>query len=167
MNCQQIEQSLIAYLDTKAKPAERRRVEAHLAECAACTERAEQFRLLWGVLDELPTVAPQPEFDAAVRARVAREPRHAGFWASFVPSTRLVFSASALLACSLWLASFTPSYKPAASIAPVAQSSEADFGMIKNLPVLEDYDVLANFDALSELPADSANVQTGSTQPRM
>ena len=39
MNCEQIEQSLIAYLDTKAQPAERRQVEAHLAECAACRER--------------------------------------------------------------------------------------------------------------------------------
>ena len=32
------------------------------------------------------------------------------------------------------------------------QSSETDFGAIKNLSVLEDYDVLTSFDALSELP---------------
>jgi hypothetical protein len=30
---------------------------------------------------------------------------------------------------------------------------EADFGMIRDLPVLENYDVLSTFDALSELPA--------------
>jgi len=30
---------------------------------------------------------------------------------------------------------------------------EADFGMIRDLPVLENYDVLSKFDALSELPA--------------
>jgi hypothetical protein len=33
------------------------------------------------------------------------------------------------------------------------QNTEAEFGMIKDLPVLEDYDVLTSFDALSELPA--------------
>jgi hypothetical protein len=32
-------------------------------------------------------------------------------------------------------------------------SEEADFRMIRDLPVLENYDVLSKFDALSELPA--------------
>jgi hypothetical protein len=29
---------------------------------------------------------------------------------------------------------------------------EADFGMIRDLPVLENFDVVTKFDALSELP---------------
>ena len=90
-------------------------------------------------------------------ARVAREPRRAGFWAlGCALAAAGVFRRPRCWRAPCGFASFTPSYKPAASIAPVAQSSEAEFGMIKNLPVLEDYDVLANFDALSELPADSA-----------
>jgi hypothetical protein len=32
-------------------------------------------------------------------------------------------------------------------------AAEADFGMIRDLPVLENYEVLSTFDALSELPA--------------
>jgi len=33
---------------------------------------------------------------------------------------------------------------------------ESDFGMIRDLPVLENYDVVSKFDALSELPNPSA-----------
>jgi len=161
MTCEQIEKSLIAYLDTKAQPSERRQVEAHLAECGACRERAEEFRLLWGVLDELPAVSPSPAFDAGVRARVAREPRTAGFWAWLVPSPRLALAGMALVALSLWLTSVPPVRPPAAT---VSQQGDAEFRMIKDLPVLEDYDVLANFDALSDLPAQPA-AQVETAQP--
>ena len=150
MNCQRIENNLIAYLDGKANPSQRREVETHLAECAACRERAEQFRALWGVLDELPVISPSPSFDAAVRAHVLREPRRAGFWSWLVPSPRVAFAVTALVVFSVWLSSLPPAHPPAAV---AVQSSEADFKMIEDLPVLENYDVLANFDALSELPA--------------
>jgi len=165
MNCQRIEGNLIAYLDTRAMPAERRQVEAHLAECAACNERVHEFRLLFGMLDELPAVAPSASFDAAVRGRVASDSRGAGFWSALLPSPRLAFALTALVAFSVWLASFSPSRAPVRNGAPqtIAQvgsrGSEAEFGMIKNLPVLEDYDVLANFDVLSELPSEPATLQ--------
>ena len=35
-------------------------------------------------------------------------------------------------------------------------SAEKDFGMIQNLPELENYDVISKFDALSELPGPPA-----------
>ena len=38
--------------------------------------------------------------------------------------------------------------------------AEADFSMIRDLPVLENYDVVSKFDALSELP-DMPNDATG------
>jgi anti-sigma factor RsiW len=156
MNCEQIENKFIAYVDGKANPAERRQVETHLAGCVACRERAEQFHLLWGVLDELPTVAPSLSFDASLRARVAQEPPRAGLWSWLVPSPRMALATATLMVFSVWLSSFQPTRQPAAPVAPSAQSSEAEFGMIKDLPVLEDYDVLANFDALSELPVQPA-----------
>lgn len=171
MKCQQIERSLLAYLDTRATPAERRQVETHLAECSACTERVDQFRLLFGALDELPAVAPSVNFDAAVRARVAQEPPSAAFWAALLAAPRLVFALTALMVFSVWLASFSPSGGPVttgtskAVAQMTSRSSEAEFGMIKNLPVLEDYDVLANFDVLSELPSERAAGQPQSKQP--
>ena len=164
MNCEQLQETLVAYLDIKAKPSERRQVEAHLAECAACRGRAEEFQLLWGVLDELPAVPPSPAFDAAVRARVAQEPRRASFWSGVRPSPRLAFAGTALVVLSLWLSSSVPPARQ--QVATAQPGSEAEFRMIKDLPVLEDYDVLADFDALSDL---SAPPQAGSelVRPQM
>jgi hypothetical protein len=50
-----------------------------------------------------------------------------------------------------------PAVTAAVTTAAVAQaSSESDFRMINDLPELENYDVLSNFDALSALPATPA-----------
>ncbi len=149
MNCERMEKRLIAYLDERASAAERREVEAHLAACTACRTRAEEFRALWGVLDEAPAVEVSPEFDARLRARIAAEPPRQSLWASLAPSPRLAFAAALLLVLSVWISSLPPN--PAQN-PPVATTSEAEFKMIKDLPLLEDYDVLANFEALSELP---------------
>jgi anti-sigma factor RsiW len=155
MNCERIENQLIAYLDGKAKPAERRQVESHLAECAACRQRVDEFRLVAGLLDELPAITPSPSFDAELRARVAAEPQRASLWGWMMPSPQFAFAVTALLVCSIWLTSIRPGRPP---VAPSAQqsSSEIEFNVINNLPVLEDYDVLSNFDALSELPVQQA-----------
>jgi anti-sigma factor RsiW len=154
MNCGQTEKKLIAYLDGKLGVAERRQMEAHLVTCAVCQERAAEFRSVWDVLDELPALTPSPIFDTRVRARVQQEPIRARFWSWIVPSPRMVFAVTALLIASIWLSSFQPgrlvvTHPPTGAI---VQNAEADFGMIKDLPVLEDYDVLTSFDALSELP---------------
>jgi anti-sigma factor RsiW len=163
MNCGQTEKKLVAYLDGKLAIAERRQLEAHLAICTACQERAEGFRSVWDVLDELPALAPSPAFDNRVRSRVRQEPVRAGFWSWIVPSPRIAFAATALLIASIWLSSFQPArlvvIHPAGGAA--VQNTEAEFGMIKDLPVLEDYDVVTSFDALSELPAQ----QTSQSQP--
>ena len=156
MNCASMEKSLIAYLDGKALSSERRAVEAHLAECAACRERAAQFRLVFGVLDEWQAPPPSPSFDAAVRAGVARLPVRNSFWAWLVPSPRAAFALAAVVLLSLWLSSVRPGRPSQAVVAQVQNSGETDFKMIEDLPVLEDYDVLSNFDALSDLPATAA-----------
>lgn len=161
MKCERLEKNLIAYVDGKASPAGRRQVQAHLSECGACRERAEQFRLLSSVLDELPDVPPSPAFDAALRERIAREPRRGGFWVRLVPSPRMTIAVVALVVLSVWLTSRPPTARQTEALLP--QNSEAEFKMIKNLPVLEDYDVLANFDALTELPVQ----QSAQAQPEM
>jgi anti-sigma factor RsiW len=148
--CAAMEDKLVEYLDGRAKPAERRAVEEHLAGCSACRNRAEDFRALWGALDDLPMISPSPAFDASVRARIAAEPVRRGLW-GWLPSPRLAFALTALVAMSAWMAStprFTINETPMTGVA-----AAADFGMIRDLPVLENYDVLSTFDALSELPA--------------
>ena len=163
MNCGHTEKKLVAYLDGRLTMAERLQFEAHLALCAVCRERAQGFRSVWDALDELPPVAPSPAFDSRVKARLAQEQRRAGFWSWIMPSPRMAFAATALLIASIWLSSFQPAQLPVthAPAGSPAQNTEAEFGMIKDLPVLENYDVLTSFDALSELPVqESAQPQS-------
>ncbi|HYL47219.1 MAG TPA: zf-HC2 domain-containing protein [Candidatus Limnocylindrales bacterium] len=146
MKCEDVSKELIAYLDRRSNSAEREEVEAHLVECAACRSRAEEFRKLWNVLDEVPLVEPSLSFDAKVRQRIAAEPRPSWFqW--LVPQPRLAFSMALLVALSIWLARL-----PQENMATVAPSEQQQFEMIKDLGVLENYEVLTKFDALSELP---------------
>jgi len=159
--CASIEGKLVVFLDGRAQPAERRAVEQHLSTCAACRTRAEEFRALSGVLDDLPSISPSASFDAALRARIAAEPPQRSFW-HLMPSPRLAFAVTALVVMSVWLSS-SPRVKvnPATTgeLNRFAQqtSVDSDFGMIKDLPVLENFDVISKFDALSELNVPPAS----------
>jgi anti-sigma factor RsiW len=148
--CAEMESKLVEYLDGRAKPAQRRAIEEHLAGCAGCRARAEEFRTLWGALDDLPLISPSTAFDASLRARIAAEPAPRGFW-DWLPSPRLAFAVTALVAMSVWMASMPRVTNDQTEMSRL--SPEADFRMIRDLPVLENYDVLSKFDALSELPA--------------
>jgi anti-sigma factor RsiW len=154
MKCEDVSKELIAYLDRRSYSAEREEVEAHLVECAACRSRAEEFRKLWNLLDEVPLVEPSLSFDAKVRQRIAAEPRPS--WLNWlVPQPRLAFSMALLVALSIWLARL-----PQENLATVAPSEQQQFEMIKDLGVLENYEVLTKFDALSELPPPAAKPAT-------
>lgn len=153
MNCEDISKELIAYLDHRASSAERQSVEEHLAGCAACQMRAEEFRKLWSVLDEVPAIEPSFGFDARVRQRIAAEPRPKWF-AWFVPQLRLALSAALLIALAILVAK-VPSRHPGTA-GTTASTQQEDFNAIKDLGVLEDYDVVTKLDALSELPPVAA-----------
>lgn len=156
MSCQSMEKTLIAYLDGKAGVAERHKIETHLGECAECRERAEQFRQLWGVLDEWPAPQISSNFDARLLGRVAQQPARSGFWAWLVPSPRAAFALTAVVLLSVWLSSMRPSRPAPVAVAQTQTSGESDFNMIEDLPALENYDVISKFDALSDLPANPA-----------
>jgi anti-sigma factor RsiW len=145
MKCEDISKELIAYLDRRANSAERSEVEGHLGACAACRTRAEEFRKLWNVLDEVPSIEPSFGFDARLRQRVAAEPR-ARWFGWLVPQPRLAFAMALLLTLSVWMAKLPPVENSAAT------AKAQDFQAIQDLGVLENYDVLTKFDALSELP---------------
>jgi hypothetical protein len=103
-------------------------------------------------------ISPSPAFDASLRARIAAEPARRGFW-GWLPSPRLAFAVTALVAMSVWMASMP---RVRTNQTEMSRSLvEADFGMIRDLPVLENYDVLSKFDALSELPASPYAPATG------
>lgn len=159
MKCENISKELVAYLDRRASSAERRMVEEHLAECATCHARAEEFRKLWSVMDEMPVIEPSPGFDARVRQRVAAEPgRNWLGW--LVPQPRMAFSVAFLLLLSVWIARLP---NQTTIVAPAASVQQEDFNAIKDLGVLENYDVVTKMDALSEL-APAASDQTTTPQ---
>ncbi|HXQ27126.1 MAG TPA: zf-HC2 domain-containing protein [Candidatus Acidoferrales bacterium] len=164
MKCEEVEKGLIAYLDRRASSSERRDVEEHLASCAACQTRAEEFRKVWSVLDEMPAVEPTFGFDARVRQRVAAEPRR-GWFDWFVPQVRLALSAALLIALTVWIAKRPPSHPgTTGTTATTSAPQQQDFNAIENLGVLENFDVVTKMDALSDLAPAGAQ-EPDKTQP--
>lgn len=138
MSCKRMEERILAYVDGRLKESERREAEAHLAACAACRLRVNEFRAVTGLLDELPQIEPSAAFDLRVHARVAAEPMKQSWWAWFTPSPRVAFAASMLLLATVWMGTHSNTNQPA-----IAQ---------EDIPVLENFDVLSNFEPLTELP---------------
>jgi anti-sigma factor RsiW len=163
MRCKGMEDKLVAYLDGRTRPGERRAVEEHLAACADCRARADEFSALWGALDDLPAISPSPAFEASLRARLAAEPARS-FWSWLhLPSPRLAFAMTALVALSIWISSIPQANRnQSAAFQPLAP--DAEFSMIRDLAELENYEVISKFDALSELPvapSDTAQHDAG------
>jgi anti-sigma factor RsiW len=149
MSCKRIEGKLIAFMDGRASDSDRRVVESHLKNCAACQARVEGFSGVWAMLNEVPVVEPSQAFETRLRARMAAEPRRQNFWAglsTMLPSPRLALAVALLAVFSMWQSSRPVTVN---ETAPPA-SSDADFRMIQDLPVLENYDVLTSLDALAQ-----------------
>jgi anti-sigma factor RsiW len=144
MSCGRMENKILSYVDGRLKESERLEVEKHLAGCTACELRVAEFRAVTGLLDELPQIAPSPAFDVRVRARVAAEPVKVSWWAWMAPSPRVALAAALLVACTVWVG-----LRPAGF--GVTPATEAEIN--QNMPVLENYDVLSNFEPLTDLPA--------------
>ena len=161
MSCEKMENRILGYVDGRIKENERQEVEKHLAVCGPCRLRVEEFRAVSGLLDELPVIEPSPEFDVRVRALVAAEPVKESWWSWLRVSPRVAFAASALLVASLWFGYQRPQNPPF----PWSNPVEADVQMMQDLPVLEDHDLLSNFEPLKELPqAVQADEETESQQ---
>ena len=148
MGCSRMEKQMLPFVDGRLKVSEQREVEAHLAGCAACRVRVNEFRAVSGLLDELPQVEPSGAFDARVRARVAAEPVKQSWWAVFAPSPRAAFAASLLLLATIWIGS-RPGNVNVPNVGPNGPTALID---PNHLPVLENYDILANFEPLEDLP---------------
>ena len=136
MSCSRMENKILGYVDGRLKESERLEVEKHLAVCAACRLRVNEFRAVSGLLDELPMIEPSAAFDLRVHARVVAEPLKQGWWAWLMPAPRVAVAAAMLVAAMVWVG--TRHNQP-----QIAQD---------DIPVLENYDVLSNFEPLTELP---------------
>jgi len=166
MKCEDVSNELMAYVDGRASAGARRSIEDHLAGCAACRARVEEFRKVWSVLDDAPAIEPSFGFDARLRQRIAAEPQRPRFF-GFMPQPRLALS-MALLAAMLVLVVKLPMRNSVMQLQSAAVQQE-DFNAIKNLNVLENYDVVTKLGALSDLvptPADDSQSPLGGTQDK-
>src|SRR5271154_5004927 len=144
MSCGRMENKILSYVDGRLKEGERLEMEKHLASCTACELRVNEFRAVSSLLDELPQIAPSPAFDVRVRARVAAEPVKQSWWAWLAPSPRVAMAGALLALCIAWVGLRPSGYA-------VNPATEAEIN--QNMPVLENYDVLTNFEPLTDLPA--------------
>jgi hypothetical protein len=149
MSCERMENRMLGYLDGRLKESERQDVQKHLAGCATCRLRVEEFRAVSGLLDELPVIEPSVAFNARVHALVAAEPVKQNWWAWLRVPPRVAFAATTLLVAALWLGFY---HRPPTPPLPWSSPVVADEQMMQDLPVLEDHDVLSNFEPLKELP---------------
>ena len=156
MSCTRMENKIMGYVDGRLKESERLEMEKHLSACGACQLRVNEFRAVSGFLDELPEIEPSPAFDVRVRARVAAEPVKQGWWAWFTPSPRVAFAASLLLLATVWIGS-----RPTDRTLTAADEAQIN----QDLPVLENYDVLSDFGALTDLPQPVQPDDTGDSNP--
>ena len=143
MSCERMETRIMGYVDGRLRESERAEVEKHLAGCAACRLRVSEFRSVKELLGELPQIEPSPAFDTRVRARVAALPKKSSWLRWFAPSPRVAFAASMLLLATVWLGRST-------NVPVIPPTDEAQID--RNLPALENYDVISDFGALSDLP---------------
>jgi anti-sigma factor RsiW len=146
MSCSRMEKWILPYVDGRLKVSEQHAVEKHLADCAACRLRVNEFRAVSGLIDELPQIEPSEAFDLRVCARVAAEPAKRSWWAWYVPSPRVAFAASALLLAIVWFGS-----RPTKVLNPNMGSNVTNIDP-NDLPVLENYEVISSFEPLADLP---------------
>jgi len=155
MSCEKMASRIFGYVDGRLKESERLEAEKHLAACAPCRVRVEEFRAVSGLLNELPVIEPSPEFDTRVRALVAAEPVKQNWWEWMRIPPRIAFAASALLLAALWLGLYQRQ-----QVSPLPWNGNpvvADQEMMQDLSVLEDHDVISNFEPLKELPPPVQN----------
>ena len=116
--------TLSAYLDHQIAPAERARVEGHLADCAACQGELDGLRQTVTLLQALPRV-PVPRAFTLSEAQVGiRRPQTQPVWVGWARGLAAV-TAIALVAVVAVSLLNQPSWQPAATVARIAPAAEA------------------------------------------
>jgi anti-sigma factor RsiW len=168
---------LFAYAGKMLEARDEIEVRAHLAECAACRKVVEGYRQLDELLDLWQPTAPSPWFDARVRAAVAAgELRSASFWGRLLAGLGWRrWLAPALVVIMVVASAVIVQRRPGllsrsgAHVGGASQASRANVPSQVGTPeegeegttrasTVDDYDMLANFDVLSELPKPGGKV---------
>lgn len=95
MRCRSARKLLSRRLDARLAPGEARRLEDHLAGCAACAREGARLEHAWTRLEALAPAAPAPDDFAAVLASLERGRRGLAGWLGWlVPVPRAALAAA-------------------------------------------------------------------------
>ena len=167
MNCSQIEMNAIAYLDGKLARAKADAFRRHLAECSPCAERLRAFSDVSSLMDSWAPVEPSASFNARLQQRILSEPAAQGSWLDrlslWLPAKNplgnpaLAGALLGMIVFAVGLARYAPgtsvSFAPNTTDTAVVASFEGtdELALYQDLPVLENLELLANFEVLQEL----------------
>ncbi|MGH9468838.1 MAG: hypothetical protein ACRD1N_00685 [Terriglobia bacterium] len=177
-------EKLFAYALHLLEGGQQRKTRAHVEQCAACRKAVAEYQELHQALGEWKPAEPSPWFDARARARLRTRAASASagwpvwaLWRRWVAvaavaaviavggirvfrgrSTRTVARVEAKAASPAPAQVVTASAKQVSAAAAPATAAGQELDLYRNLHVLENYDMLANFDVLSELPHPNAKV---------
>ncbi len=158
---------LSAYLDNQVTPAERVRVEGHLANCVACQGELDSLRRTVALLQALPRV-PVPRAFTLSEAQVGiRRPEPRPAWGSVLRGLGAV-TAIALVAVVAASLLNRPSWQPAATVArnvptaapaqlavqPIAPAEQAPAEAIAKAPAPAPVEPAATAEKAVEKPAE-------------
>lgn len=167
MQCMELENLALDYLEGTLAPPERLTLEAHLGACVACAVRLREFSEGFGataaVLNGWPSVPPSRDFDRLVLDRIAAESAtSAGLWRGllapfFASLMRPAFAGglSAVLLAAFAVVRFLP-----ATGENLAGTSDPYFtgidrtdevALVQDLTDLDDLEMLRNFEVLQEM----------------
>jgi anti-sigma factor RsiW len=167
MNCRQLEEHAIAYLDGKLPRNEADAVRGHLAGCAGCSERLRGFSDVSSLLDGWERMQPSASFNRRLHERIMAEAAPSAGWlerflgrvqANPFGKPALAGALLGMMVIAVVLARFIPGPPTAtssdrASVAMLTEAAEGndELALYQDLPVLENLELLSNFEVLQEL----------------
>lgn len=146
--CGKLETLWIPYLDGNVNEEERALVEGHLAECAECARRRDEFLAVSQALAAWEAPDPSPWFDAKLRRRIEAQAGARGGLRRFFELFPIPASFAILLVLAALLLS-TGTQPPASPARPAEFANEAR--MEEVFHAAEEVELLNNFELLSEL----------------
>jgi hypothetical protein len=131
----------------------------HLAGCAACTEKLEEFRQTMALLDEWQAPEPSPYFDVRLQARLREEMARpqAGLWGWLRrPALAVALTVLVGVAVGLFFTTSNRIYKPGqedlATVELQMPQSTGPGTAVSDLQSLEkNHDLYSDFDLLDDL----------------
>ncbi|MBI4465579.1 MAG: zf-HC2 domain-containing protein [Acidobacteria bacterium] len=165
MTCQQMETFAIPYLDGKLPAPQQEAVKTHLASCVSCAERMQDFSAVSSLLEEWQDIQPSSWFHVRLKQRLAQEEGGSRWLARWLQPFRLIplripavaLALLVLISLVVLRIGYSPGLEEEFATEPAAPSVAAitasvdEVALYQSLPVLENWELLRNFEVLQEI----------------